>query len=343
MLPFHERIAQTALRIADKYGFALAGGYALSVNGIGTRPSMDVDLFTNITSPEHFRQAVDEVCTALEQAGLIVTPIKVNGTFADIKISDPSTGESSPMQLGMNYRDYPPVQIDIGPALDTRDAVAGKMSALWSRAEVRDFIDIYNVVQSGAMTREQVLEIGDAQEAEPFDREVLVNQLQSIADRASSDWQRYLIEEPEKSAIINWYTQWADDLSHERETGITSDLNLAEPTYMPADLLGQYAIIRTKLAPDRATGAVVVQVVEVHPDFIKVEILGNGSIQQISEADILELRGIEIPPPDVANLIIYDGGREEQIKSDSPAPKLDPRFSPPPPSLWRRETPGMDF
>jgi len=34
MLPFRQRIARIALQISDKYGFALAGGYALTVNGI---------------------------------------------------------------------------------------------------------------------------------------------------------------------------------------------------------------------------------------------------------------------------------------------------------------------
>lgn len=46
MLPFHERLARIGLEALESHGFVLAGGYAISANGIGNRPSADVDLFT---------------------------------------------------------------------------------------------------------------------------------------------------------------------------------------------------------------------------------------------------------------------------------------------------------
>jgi len=45
--PRHERIAEIALAAGGRYGFALAGGYAVSVHGMGDRVSEDVDLFTD--------------------------------------------------------------------------------------------------------------------------------------------------------------------------------------------------------------------------------------------------------------------------------------------------------
>jgi hypothetical protein len=44
--PVHLRLAEIGLRVAGRYGFALAGGYAVQVHGILGRPSEDVDLFT---------------------------------------------------------------------------------------------------------------------------------------------------------------------------------------------------------------------------------------------------------------------------------------------------------
>jgi len=38
------RLAEIGLRVAARYGFALAGGYAVQVHGILDRPSEDVDL-----------------------------------------------------------------------------------------------------------------------------------------------------------------------------------------------------------------------------------------------------------------------------------------------------------
>jgi hypothetical protein len=43
----HRHIATTALAVAGKYGLALAGGYAVHVHGMGSRPSEDVDLFAD--------------------------------------------------------------------------------------------------------------------------------------------------------------------------------------------------------------------------------------------------------------------------------------------------------
>lgn len=44
-LPIHRRLAQIALQIGGRYGFALAGGHAIAAHGILDRPSEDVDLF----------------------------------------------------------------------------------------------------------------------------------------------------------------------------------------------------------------------------------------------------------------------------------------------------------
>jgi hypothetical protein len=44
--PVHRRLAKIGLAAAGRYGFALAGGYAVQAHGILQRPSEDVDLFT---------------------------------------------------------------------------------------------------------------------------------------------------------------------------------------------------------------------------------------------------------------------------------------------------------
>jgi hypothetical protein len=73
--PKHRRLAQVGLRAAQKYGFALAGGYAVQEHGLIERPSEDVDLFTEprdfldvdaaITSGRYTRQ---QLCELAEQA-----------------------------------------------------------------------------------------------------------------------------------------------------------------------------------------------------------------------------------------------------------------------------------
>lgn len=45
MLPFHRRLAEIGLAAIAGFGFVLAGGYAISANGMGDRPSQDIDMF----------------------------------------------------------------------------------------------------------------------------------------------------------------------------------------------------------------------------------------------------------------------------------------------------------
>jgi hypothetical protein len=43
----HRQVASTALAAAARHGFALGGGNALLAHGLTTRPTQDVDLFTD--------------------------------------------------------------------------------------------------------------------------------------------------------------------------------------------------------------------------------------------------------------------------------------------------------
>ena len=212
MREFHERIAAVGLRAVERYGFVLAGGYAISANGIGDRPSMDVDLFTNGFEPDRFAEAVDRVRAAFGAAGLDVQDKTIGSTFADLRVTDRETGEFSDIQLGANYREFPPARIAIGPVLDVRDAVAGKMSALWSRGEVRDFIDIDAVIASGRFTREQVLVIGDRQEFLPMDREMLAERFRGVVRWSAVEFGTYEVDVAGRNRIVANFTEWADQI-----------------------------------------------------------------------------------------------------------------------------------
>lgn len=72
MDPFHARLARIGLGPAAKYGFVLAGGYAVQAHGFLERLSDDVDLFTNIADPVAFSEAVDAVAAAYRAADLTV-------------------------------------------------------------------------------------------------------------------------------------------------------------------------------------------------------------------------------------------------------------------------------
>ncbi|HXP55705.1 MAG TPA: nucleotidyl transferase AbiEii/AbiGii toxin family protein, partial [Streptosporangiaceae bacterium] len=60
-------VATIALRVAARYGFALAGGNALMLHGVIDRPTEDVDLFSD--QETGVSAAADAVEAALRAAG----------------------------------------------------------------------------------------------------------------------------------------------------------------------------------------------------------------------------------------------------------------------------------
>lgn len=86
---FHERLARTALSSIGRFGFALAGGYAVQAHGFLERMSEDVDLFTVASAEEQFDTAVAEAIGAFTEAGLVVATTVHQAGFARLVVTDP--------------------------------------------------------------------------------------------------------------------------------------------------------------------------------------------------------------------------------------------------------------
>lgn len=145
VVEFHRRVAAIALRAAARYGFALGGGNALLAHGVTQRPTQDVDLFTN--EDTGVVAAAGPVEAALRADGLGAERIDAGDIFDDIGdglaewvVADPG-GEQMLLQLAYFNRERQPVPMDLGPVLDLADVVGGKVCALASRAEPRDYLD----------------------------------------------------------------------------------------------------------------------------------------------------------------------------------------------------------
>ena len=145
----HRRVATVALRVATRYGFALGGGNALIAHGLTTRPTQDVDLFTN--EETGVEAAADSVETALHEAGFEAEREDKAASLSDIfeglaeglaewTVTAPD-GQRMMLQMAYFDRTAKPVPMDVGPVLSLEDVVGGKVCALASRAEPRDYID----------------------------------------------------------------------------------------------------------------------------------------------------------------------------------------------------------
>lgn len=121
------------------------------------RISKDIDLFTTMAAISDFATAQASVANALRADGLDVTVEREGPSFTRLAVTDPVSGEASTVELGVDSRAYPPVQLEVGPVLHPDDAVANKLCALYGRAEVRDYLDIHGVLRDGRYAQEDLL------------------------------------------------------------------------------------------------------------------------------------------------------------------------------------------
>jgi predicted nucleotidyltransferase component of viral defense system len=145
----HGQVATIALRAAAPHGFALGGGNALIAHGIIDRATQDVDVFSD--EQGGVEAAADAVEAALRDAGFGIERRDKTGGLSDIFYGMGEglaewivTGQSgAQMMLQMAYFDRArnPIIMDIGPVLDLEDVIGGKVCALASRAEPRDYLD----------------------------------------------------------------------------------------------------------------------------------------------------------------------------------------------------------
>lgn len=211
MDPFHERIATLALRAAEPYGFCLAGGYAVQAHGLVQRRSEDVDLFTTMAAQAGFGSAVEAVREALVREGLAAEVTRRADTFARLVVTDPATGAGANIDLGVDWRAHPPARLAIGPVLHADDAVGNKLCALFSRAAVRDYVDVHGILLSGRYDSETLLRL--AAEHDPgFDRAMFADALRAVDRVPDVAFAVYDLSPADAAALREALKRWADSV-----------------------------------------------------------------------------------------------------------------------------------
>jgi len=168
---FHGQVATIALRAAGPHGFALGGGNALIAHGVIDRATQDVDVFSD--EQGGVEAAADAVDAALRDAGFGTERRDKAAGLEDIFyglgeglaewIVTAPNGEQMLLQMAYYDRACRPVIMDVGPVLDLEDVVGGKVCALASRVEPRDYVD--TAAAMGRYSMEQM--IGFARRLDP--------------------------------------------------------------------------------------------------------------------------------------------------------------------------------
>lgn len=143
--PLQERIASIVRNLSEAGGFALAGAAGLAVQGLIDRPTEDLDFFTTPGGEAAIAALRDALEEALSREGLTVSWQRDLPTFVRLEVSDGRN--RCQVDLAIDYRALPPVSSTHGPTLAPKELAAGKVLALFDRAEPRDFLDLAALVR----------------------------------------------------------------------------------------------------------------------------------------------------------------------------------------------------
>jgi hypothetical protein len=216
----HLRLIRLGLDAAARHGFALGGGQAVQIHRFVARISDDVDLFTPYTRRGETEEAAARVTETYRAAGYAVAVEISSDTYVRMWVADPKTnpdadpdrGEATKVEMVANPRQHPPVMMDVGPVLHPDDVAAGKMSALYTRAAERDFIDVTALTAGGRYTREGLLRLAEADDA-GFDRAMFAEQLGTIGRLRDKDFLYYGISAAQLAAARAEVADWIAELT----------------------------------------------------------------------------------------------------------------------------------
>ena len=210
--PFLAEVSRLALAVADRHGFALGGGNALLLHGLIDRPTADVDLFTD---REHaVRAAADLVLRALTDAGLDAVEVTddsdldgaiygLDNLMIDI---DVTRGErAARLSLATQPRAHAPIVMAVGPVIHLDDLIAGKVSAIVNRREIRDYID------TAAFLAERTVDelLAAARRVDPgMEDEDIVMVGRVLDDMPDGSFTRYGLTPPSVAELRRRFAAW---------------------------------------------------------------------------------------------------------------------------------------
>lgn len=196
--------------LARLQGFALAGSGAIREHGVTDRPTEDIDLFTDSLDVSGFDRSVDQVVADLRGSGYEVEETRRVPRFARLHVVT-SDGRQLDIDMGVDWRHDDPVRLDVGPVLSLADAVGNKVSALYSRAEARDYLDVDAIRRSGQFSDAQLL--AAAAERDPgFDVAMFSTQLAAASRLRPAQVARYGVTAAELEDVKSRCLQWASTL-----------------------------------------------------------------------------------------------------------------------------------
>ncbi|MEV8018061.1 nucleotidyl transferase AbiEii/AbiGii toxin family protein [Streptomyces sp. NPDC086554] len=234
MRELHHRLIRIGLdALADDYGYALAGGYAVQAHHLVHRMSEDVDLFTPANRTAEMPQAVERLIAAYGSAGCTVELMHQADGYTRLNVTDPDTGATTKVELVAEFLHHPPVPSELGPVLHRDDLAAAKTSALFGRAEARDAIDILGLLRAG-YTRARLIELVSQLDG-GFDLRMFADSLTRVQRYSDKQFAAYDLTTEDAAALRRYYADWQQEIGEQlRPDAARAPSATSDPTSAPS-------------------------------------------------------------------------------------------------------------
>lgn len=200
----------------ESENFYLTGGTALAAFYLNHRRSNDLDFFTSVEElilP--FSYQLEEI---LKSAHIGVERRRGFRSFAELLLTKGKEttiihlAQDTPFRLEATreFPEYPGLKLD-----SLVDIAANKLLALFSRATLRDFIDVYFLVNKAKFTQGQLIKKSKIKDP-GFDLYWLGVAFERINSFAEDSADMLLLAEPcQFKEIVNFFKQWREKISRE--------------------------------------------------------------------------------------------------------------------------------
>ncbi len=202
--------------IIDSKEFYLTGGTALSLFYLKHRKSNDLDFFTN--NPElilpfsyNLEEGLKKInCATQRQRGLhsfVELMVTKNNDSTIINLAQDAPYRIEPLK---QFPQYPKLNVD-----SLTDIAANKLLALFGRAALRDFIDVYFLINKKYVDSKEM--VSNAKQKDPgFDLYwlgVALERINTFKDGSSE--MLLLLEKVDYSQMLSFFNQWREKITKE--------------------------------------------------------------------------------------------------------------------------------
>ncbi len=203
---FQLQVARLFFSLPASDGFVLAGGAALIAQHLTSRPTQDLDFFTD-RQPD-VAVARDALIAAAVERGWAVETLQDGGTFCRLQVTHP---EALLVDIALDAGpEQPPTMSLAGPTYAPRELAARKVVALFDRYTARDFVDVFALIDT--YDKAELLEW--ATDLNPgFDRAYFVEALDMLPRYSDPDLR---LGDVDTAALRTFFSEWADELREDQ-------------------------------------------------------------------------------------------------------------------------------